>query len=270
MDAYLTRNLGTLCSYYPSIAEVCRKLSINRQQFNKYLCGQSRPSRHNMRRICDFFGVTESEILLEPERFEEIVGLRRRPVKDDRLGLAVRHLEKLYSASGNLERYVGYYFRYFYSFGFAGRVIKSLCVIHERDGRYFWKNIERIRPPDSGNRTTVNKYVGTVFLIADRIFIIEYETLLTNWITQVALYPSYRSRVDRLVGIQTGGPVRRGRKPGASRVLLEYLGRDVDIRKALRQSGLFNDDDPRLPAGTRAMIRNEILPGTFVLEVDEP
>ena len=266
----LARNLGTLCGYYPSIAEVCRKLSINRQQFNKYLCGQSRPSRHNMRRICDFFGVTESEILLEPERLEEIVSLRRRPVTDERFSLPLRHLQTLYSASGNLDRYLGFYFRYFYSFGFKGKIIKSLCVIYERDGKHFWKNIERICPKEGDAPTTVNKYLGVVFLISDRIFIIEYETLLTNTITQVTLYPSYRSRVDRLLGIQTGGPVRRGRKPGASKVLLEYLGRDVDIRKAMRQSGLLDVDDPRLPADIVDMIRNDIPEGSFVLEVEEP
>lgn len=269
MEAYLSKNLNVLCGYYPSIADVCRKLSINRQQFNKYLAGQSRPSRHNMRRICDFFGVTESEILLEPERFEELVALRRWPVADERLSLPKRHLDNLYSVSGNLDRYVGFYFRYFFSFGHSGKVIKSLCSIHEEKGKYFWKNMERVRSPDTGQPTSINKYAGLVFLIADRIFIIEYETLLRNSITQMTLYPSYRSRVDRLVGIQTGAPVRRGRKPGASRVLLEFLGRNVDMRKALAQSGLFEEDDPRLPGDTLKAIRNEIPRGGFVLEVDE-
>lgn len=269
MHDHLARNLGTLCGYYPSIAEICRKLVINRQQFNKYLAGQSRPSRHNMRRICDFFGVTESEVLMEPERFEEIVSLRRHPVREDRLTRPLKHLEKLYRKSASLERYTGYYYRYFYSFGYAGKVIKSLCAIDEDNGRFYWKNVERIRAAD-GEPTTVNKYEGVVFLISDRIFIIEYETLLRNSITQVTLYPSYRTRVDRLVGIQTGGPVRRGRRPGASRVLLEYLGRNVDVRKALSQSGLFDQHDPRLPADIVGMIRNEIAEGSYVLEVEEP
>ena len=60
------QNLALLCSYFPSISEVCRKLDINRQQFNKYLAGSAHPSRRNMRRICDFFGVSEAELLMEP------------------------------------------------------------------------------------------------------------------------------------------------------------------------------------------------------------
>tara|TARA_R110002020_G_scaffold77450_11_gene195503 strand:- start:1537 stop:1731 length:195 start_codon:yes stop_codon:yes gene_type:complete len=49
-----------LCSYAHSITEVCEKLSINRQQFHRYLNGQSRPSHRNLRNICDFFGVDVS------------------------------------------------------------------------------------------------------------------------------------------------------------------------------------------------------------------
>ncbi|EAA3799300.1 XRE family transcriptional regulator, partial [Salmonella enterica subsp. enterica] len=39
MSQALGNNLKLLCSHYRSIAEVCRKLAINRAQFNKYLGG---------------------------------------------------------------------------------------------------------------------------------------------------------------------------------------------------------------------------------------
>lgn len=269
-EPHLPKNLAFLCSHYPSIADVCRRLSINRQQFNKYLSGQSRPSRHNMRRLCDFFGVSESEMLLEPSRFEELVALRRRPLAGERLDLPLQHLEALYRESGSLDRYAGYYFRYFYSFGYPGQIIKSFCTIFEKDGKYFWKNVEVMRTPGTSHPPSVSKYVGSVLLMADRIFIIEYESLLVNSITQVTLYPSYYTQVDQLVGVQTGGPVRRGRKPAASRVLLEYLGRRIDVRKALAQCGIYDQNDERVGADIRALIRNEIPPGSYVLEAEEP
>lgn len=269
-DRNLPANLTLLCSHYPSIAEVCRRLTLNRQQFNKYLSGQSRPSRHNMRRICDFFGVTESEILLEPGRFEELVALRRNPLDRGWLNEPLRHLEALYKVSRPLDFYVGHYFRYFYSFGYPGQIIRSFCTIHQKDGKYYWKNLEIMRATGPGERTTVSKYIGTALLIADRIFIFEYESLSRNSLTQVTLYPSYQKRVDKLVGVQTGGPVRRGRKPAASRVVLEYLGQRVNLREAFAQSGMFNEADPRINAGIRALIRNDIPEGSYVLEVEEP
>ena len=40
----LTSNLSLLCTYYDSIAQVCRLIGINRQRFNKYLNGTAFPS----------------------------------------------------------------------------------------------------------------------------------------------------------------------------------------------------------------------------------
>lgn len=263
----LSQNLNYLCSLYPSIAEVCRQLDINRQQFNKYLGGQSRPSRHNMRKICDFFGVTESEILLEYGRLVELVSLRRRPFASKALEQPLSHLEGLYQKSAPLDRYLGYYFRYFYSFGYPGYIIKSLAVIHEQDGRYFWKNMEVMGGDVVGGPTTVSKYVGACFLLGDRIFIIEYETLLKNFITQLTLYPSYHTRVDRLIGIQTGGPAKRGRKPGASKVLLQYLGRQIDVRRALKASSIFPAEE--IEPWIREMVDNSIAEKSSVLDIEE-
>ncbi|WP_181454229.1 helix-turn-helix transcriptional regulator [Halomonas sp. SL1] len=270
MSNELAANLSLLCSHYPSIADVCRRLGINRQQFNKYLNGSSRPSRHNMRRISDFFGVTEAEIMLESSQFELLLNVRRRPVQDQAISLPLQHLDELYRHSQSLERYVGYYYRYFFSFGHAGLVIRSLATIYERDGHYYWKNIEVLRDLDSGRTYTVNKYEGVVFFLADRIYIMECEALQKMSLTQLTLYPNYHLRVRRMRGIQTGGPVRRGRRPGASKVLLEYLGREVDTREALRRSGLFTPDSPELPDQVVEQIRNTIGAGQYVLEVEEP
>lgn len=268
-DGTLPQNLAFLCSYYPSIADVCRRLQINRQQFNKYLSGQTWPSRRNMRRICDFFGITESELLVEHPRFIEIVGLRRRAADTPPPSDMLAHIERLYRRSGNLGRYVGYYFRYHYSFGYAGQIIKCLSVVYEKDGRYYWKTIERLAPLVNRYKPGASKYAGAVLLLGDRIFVLEYETKLRTSITQLILYPSYHASVTYLVGVQTGMPLLRGRRPAASLVLLEYLGKDIDLRKALRACGLFDENDPAIDPGIRSLITNRIPDGTFVLETEE-
>jgi transcriptional regulator with XRE-family HTH domain len=270
MSENLARNLALVCSFYPSIAEVCRRLQINRQQFNRYLSGRTHPSRSNMRRICDFFGVTEGEILQDSDVFEEMIALRPRTPPQSEVSRAMRHLERLYETSQNLDKYVGYYFRYFFSFGNAGMIIRSLAVIFREDGRYFWKNIEILRDPETSKTTGLNKYEGAAFFLADRIYVVEYETLERVSITQMTLYPTHRTRLDKLVGVQTGGPTRRGRKPGASRVALEYLGRHVDMRRALSRLGLFSPESGEIRAEIVNLIENRIEPGSFVLDIEEP
>lgn len=222
-----------------------------------------------MRLICDFFGVTESEILFEPDRFAEIISLRRRQLPCAALTEPLQHIETLYRESGNLDRYVGYYYRYFYSFGYPGHIIKSLASLFEKDGRYCWKNIEIVRSVIPGGTTTVSKYAGVVFLLAERIFIVEYETTLRQSITQAILYPSYRRKMMYLRGVQTGAPTMRGRKPGASVVLLEFLGKDVNLRKAMRSSGLYAEDDPAIDPAIRLLIANSVANGAYVLETEE-
>lgn len=270
MEVDFSTNLSLLCSYHPSIAEVCRKIGINRQQFNKYLAGNSRPSRRNMRRICDFFGVKETEILSDFEHFENMITLRSRPLHPDMLNKPLQHLDRLYQNSQSLAKYTGFYFRYFYSFGVSGKIVRSLASIYEQEGRYYWKNIENLRVLDSRRSLGLNKYEGVLFYLADRIYIVECETLVRNSITQATLYPSHRHRLDVLLGIQTGGPTRRGRRPGASKVALEYLGRSINTREALKRCGLFNPEDNRMRPEILAQIENRIDPSAFVLDVDEP
>lgn len=262
-------NLKYLCGYYPSIAHVCRRIGINRQQFNKYLSGQMRPSRANMRKICDFFGVTEAELLLDPVDLQSIFVVRKRPITENALEGPLRHLDKIYRSSLSLDRYVGYYYRYFFAFGFPGMIVKSLQRITGDGQRYTTKNIEILRDQANQRSITINKYLGVALYLGDRIQLIEYEALQTNSISQSVYYPSYHSRVDKLIGIQIGAPLRKGRRPGASKVLLEYLGEDIDLRQALRRIGLFKPDSPMVPPGVVELIRNRIEDGQHVLNVEE-
>ncbi|MER9331532.1 hypothetical protein NKI49_22690 [Mesorhizobium sp. M0587] len=221
-----------------------------------------------MRKICDFFGVSEGELLMDHQRFAEVVGLKRRPLAAHAPSDLLVHVEQLYQRSGDLGRYIGYYFRYFYSFGYAGKIIKCLVVIYEKDGRYFWKCVERLALVGKYGVKT-SKYSAALLLLGDRIVALENETLLKGNVTQAILYPSYQTSVTYLIGVQTGMPLVRGRKPAASVVLLEYLGRSIDHRKALQACGLFSDTDPAIDAGIRGMIANRIPEGTFVLETEE-
>ena len=59
------RNLKHLTKNEPSISALCRKLGINRTQFNRYLTGEASPRPLILHRICTYFDV-DARILLEP------------------------------------------------------------------------------------------------------------------------------------------------------------------------------------------------------------
>lgn len=265
-DPFAT-NLAYACSLLPSIAEVCRRLSMNRQQFNKYLAGAVRPSRHNMRRICDFFGVTESEILLDPVRFASLISVRKSGPPSAAMPQHLAAVDRLHRISGEMARYTGWYFRYFYTFGYPGHITRSLAAISVQDGRHLWKNIETGNDPEAGRGRFVSKYEGLAFHLGHRIHIVEYDVLTASSITELMLYPSYAPRPGHLRGVQTGGSLRRGRKPAASAVVLEYLGERIDRRRALARCGLFEPHD--IDDWIKRLIENRIAPGEWVFEIEE-
>lgn len=65
LRAMFGRNLRQLVGAEPSVADLCRRLGINRSQFNRYLQGEAFPRPDLLHRICAHFGV-DARILLEP------------------------------------------------------------------------------------------------------------------------------------------------------------------------------------------------------------
>lgn len=251
------KNLRLLSSYYKSIAEVCRKIPINRSQFNKYLCGTSLPSKYILRRICDFFGVEEYEIFLPHGQFAQIVQVRPSQQKAADERPFVGHISKLQEqAQGRFDKYQGYYFETYYSMAKPGNILRNLVRITTENGQTYYQRLERMAPDEGQDKVIHSKYLGCAFFLSDRIFLVDYESLTGNELTQTILYPSYKSRVGRLSGLKLGVAASDRREPACARVIYEYLGQQVDLRKALRLCGLYGADTDSIDAGLKQRIDN--------------
>lgn len=254
------KNLRLLCSYYKSVAEVCRKLKVNRPQFNRYLSGRYKPSAHSLRRLCDFFGVEEHEILMPHSQFELLIQVRPRPREEVEEHPEYRHLDLLQANSQGLDKYLGYYFEYHYSMAFPGKILRNLVCLEKRDGRVYYQRTERLQQ-SPGERVYHSKYLGMAHLLADRIFLVDYESLTCNQLTQTILIPTFKSRVGRLSGLRLGASASGERIPSCTRVVFEYLGHRVDIRRTLRLCSTFEADGGQISPAVLAAIRNEMAPG---------
>lgn len=266
MNEDFARNLRLLCGYYPSIADVCRRLEINRPQFNRYLSGRFRPGGHTLRRLCEFFGVEAHEILLPSAQFERLVQVRpRRPASEASTTPEAPHLAHLKAiGSAGLDRFLGYYFETYLSMAYPGQVLRTLVAFERHEDRVVYQRTERLAegPHDKAYH---GLYLGLVHLLTDRIFLCDYETLTGLEMTQTILFPSYKNRVTRLTGLRLGVSGSGERMPCCARVVYEYLGRSIDVRQALRLCGLYALDDPGIDAATRRAIANDIAPGEWHL-----
>ena len=268
-DHFIT-NLKLACSHYRSISEVCRQLSINRAQFNKYLSGQSRPTVYNLKRIGDFFGVEDYELNLPPEQFARLIGARG---AGSQAGIQTDPISELFKPlhdqAGNLARYCGYYFEYANCMSVPGTILVSLVHLWEERGQFLFERLERQERTSASNvQGEVRcRYLGAAFQLQDRLFLIDYESLTLNEMSQTILIPSFKSRITRLNGLKTGVSSGDRRNPACTRVVWEFLGEEINRINAYRQVKLYRPDDPRIDDDVRERLSDSSLSnGLFEIE----
>lgn len=254
-------NLRHMTSYYRSIAEVCRRIPINRQQFDKYLAGTTQPSLHNLKRMADFFGVEESEFLLPHADFIRMVMGRPigldlpRPVRDFLTGSRMGFVE----SEQAMERYCGLYRSYFLSPAWPDGILCGLYKITNVEGMTMVKSIERLgwvhRPR---NEFFTHKYLGFAQLMENRLYIMEYQPLLQSMYSITILYPSSRNKITELNGLVSTVSGGVSRKPYASRIIFSKLPDGVDFRTALQDCAVYPCDSPDIDPTIRSKIHNQI------------
>ncbi|WP_243265564.1 helix-turn-helix transcriptional regulator [Sulfitobacter sp. DSM 110093] len=251
-------NLRLLCSYAHSITEVCEKLSINRQQFHRYLNGKSRPSHRNLRNICDFFGVELHEIFMEKGNFSTLISLRSpRGPEIDPFGNFIAKLHRVNpNARRDMAEYIGYYRCYFRQVEFPGMMQCSLMrMFADRGFVYIW-NIENYGASKRRARNLLF-YTGIAFHNGERIMVHEREKRSGQMMWTSILYPSRMDQASLMTGLSLGVSSAMSRDIACYRVVWEALGPRVDVRSEIRKCGLISLDDPSIPSDILAATRND-------------
>ncbi len=259
-----SHNLQFLCTYHKSIAEVCRKLVLNRAQFNRYLSGRHKPGANIMMRICDFFGVEEFEIMMPHDQFKLLIQVRPTQKKEQVTRLAeTLHLEKIaQNSTRDLEKYIGYYFEYYMSMVHPGKILRTLVCFEKRDDKVYYQRTERITI-EGDSKVYHNIYLGMANFLVDRIFMVDYESLTAHEISQTILFPTFRNRISQLKGLKIGVSGGGERMPNCTRVVYEYLGKSINLKKAFSLCGLFEIDTLDIHQAIKEAVRNEMHEGEW-------
>ena len=249
--AEFSANLRLLCNREGSISQVCRKIGVNRQQFNKYLSGLHLPSPRNLRLIANYFGVSVQVIFSDPEEFamllegnvfNAIENLRNRPeVKS--------FIETLLIASKVEDgEYVGVYDRYQYSSIYKGKILCSAFCIYKNGEFLQYYYIERFPSYDSPNTIDyVFKYHGFVLPLADRLFTIDFESIQRNEMTFGAFASIQRNAKKFMFGVGSGIAATMFRQPYSTKVALHYRGPGLIARSHLGRLTTLDRTDPSIP-----------------------
>lgn len=269
-DSAYGTNLRYCCDHYRSISAVCRQLEFNRQQFNKYINGQSQPSRHNHRRISDFFGLDYHELFMPHEDFVKLLTAKRRIAPGIEIGGRIaKHVTTLLAANSHeTKAYTGFFYKYFHSMTEPTRIKRDLCHFYMRHGILCTSTKERVTSsPDQETTRGFLSYRGTVALLGGRLFWIECDRELQSEVTLSILFPSPIKTITRLEGLVLGTGLDRARRIVSSRVVLQYLGRDIDKRSHLSRVGVYDEDDPTLDGDILKLLNTEIPAEDRVLQM---
>ncbi|MFT5721058.1 MAG: transcriptional regulator with XRE-family HTH domain, partial [Motiliproteus sp.] len=245
----LALNLRTLCSYYPSISQVCKLAKINRQQFNKYLGSQSVPSLSTLRKINDFFGLQDEELFLVHFEFKQLINNQPRHNKTVEKNALQPILNSVIRSANQSEQllkpYLGVYHDYYCSPSNRGQILRGLIYIYQKDGITFTKSIERLPYKDKDkNRHFSVKYHGIVQMIEGRLVFTDIETrTLNNW-GQRIYYPANRTRIDILYGLTLAISGGLEHQPFCSHAVIEKLDDDYSIKQAIQLCSLYPLDSP--------------------------
>ncbi len=256
----LAATLRYLCSDYESISDVCQRLGINRQQFNKYLSGQTQPTAHNLRRIAEFFGMTE-DVLLAP--LDEV---KRRHRRAKQIATAATVPDGDSVEQEALRRYCGRYHTYFRSPTYAGCIFKGLAILYQHEGRTYSKVLDRyVRRYEADAPVSVFRMRGTVALEGGYLYIHDRRIGRNRSYTMTILYPSGSDEIYLLNGLMLGVASQLDRRPFASNLVYARIPEKTSHRDALKACGIFKPDAPEIPMPIRPLVGNRINTGIDVL-----
>lgn len=249
--AALAFNLRTLCDRHGSVAAVCRKLNVNRQQFNKYLSGAHVPSAANLRIIANFFGLSVPILFTDPDEFRTLIdgNFFHAMAAARKLPEFSRFVSSMIVESNSSDAdIVGVYDRYQYSSIYKGFVLKSAFCVYRSNQFLQHYYVERFPSFDNPGKTEyIFKYYGFCFPVADRVFTADFEGIQSNELT-FGVYAQVKRNAKRFMfGISSGIAATVFRQPYSTRVALHYRGPGLLRREHLEGLTVMDRTDPTIP-----------------------
>jgi Helix-turn-helix. len=250
-DDFLPENLKTLSEQAGTISDLCRKIGINRQQFNKYLAGTHVPSKNNLRAIAAFFGLSEDVLFSNPGDFRSMLQgghfhLFRSIVQAPKMLMFLN--EMMGAGEARQQDITGVYERYHYSSIYPGQIVRSIFCIYEREGMLQHYYVERFPSMDGTGKMDYHfKYHGLSFMLAGRIFCLDFETIQRNEMTFSNLAAVSRNAKKFVFGVTSGIAATMVRQPVAAKVAMGLISKGLIKKDHIRRATVLDAGDPSIP-----------------------
>ena len=137
-------------------------------------------------------------------------------------------------------------------------MIRTLVRIRKEGGLYLSRHIERIPRRDTrAGLPLAFKYDGVALYLSGRLFLVESETRLDTTMCQAILAPVVRPGTRLLTGVQCAITTGTGNEPTCTRVVMEYLGPTIDLRRAMKGCTLYDPGEGAIDGAILKLIKND-------------
>ena len=255
-------NLRQLCRRHGFTSRMCRTIGINRQQFARYLSGETLPSSNNLRRICEYLEVSEEELFLPQQEFRQVIRTRKSRLP---LQAIAEVLDNLWlKPEPGMPKFTGFYHVYEPSQLREGCISRSLQHIHEVNGRLCVRSVERLLPRGTWYGSGRIRFRGMASVMTGRLVTIQYARHGWQPVVLRVCAPSVVAWRGTLEGVtlSTGSPSER--QSHCARSVWISLGSRPDLRAALKRVGVFDRDDSSLEPAIVEQV-TDVLPAEMLL-----
>ncbi|MBQ4824043.1 helix-turn-helix transcriptional regulator [Leisingera sp. HS039] len=243
-----SRNLRRLCADTGSIAQVCREIGMNRQQFNRYLNGHGLPSAHNLHRIARYFGLEEEALFTPHQDFRQQRGAAAAVSAP-----AVQFGSLFRDQARRLSRFMGVYHGYFRTPTWPGQILRTLIWLRPQDGCAVTHTFERAIARDGSIRQR-SRYAGMATLRNNRICMYETPRRGGGYLSETVLMPAHPQQVSYLQGLTLGISAGPGQAPFATNTVWVRIGERTSAREALAATGAYPEASPRIDPKVRRLL----------------
>lgn len=254
--------LTELCKTKPSASAVARDLGINRQQFARYLNGESIPRQTINAKIAAYFDVDPGALFSDRPIIDK-------PVRST-VGAATVSAMMTLLDDARVQRIThedlepGFYWQYKLLLRMPGKVIKSLVRISVDDNVYRYKRRSSVVYNSELNGTVKNTFSGVFFKQNGYLIMTDVGGVLGDMTFHVF---STSHHYDQTIkpGLHMTIGLAGSFGPKSARLFLKKIPDDESILDCARQQGVV--DLSALPAGYAHILRGNDIPGSGILQL---
>jgi transcriptional regulator with XRE-family HTH domain len=232
-------NLRRLTEKKGAIAQVCRDLGMNRQQFNKYLSGTTLPSPQTLRKLADYFGVNQRAMFSPVEAPHQLPGLEQ---LDSRIAKA---LLGILSGSTHTQFREGCYMIYYPWLGSPKEIMRAVMVVFKVGEQTLFRRYTRLA---AGDRVRVSgsfsRHEGIIIENMGRVFLLAKNMRGAGELSLQSFGSSTTVSNEIISGLAL--IFTPWQEPTATRVTIDYHGTRGAFRNAIRLCGVVPGSTPSI------------------------